>query len=186
MVTTEARSRTPPHGLLAAIALLEFPGIAVARIAAWVIVPMTGALVYEVVARYVFGKPTMWAYDITYMMAGTLFMLGAAYALRNGSHVRADFLLTALRPKWQAMIDLALYLCVYFPAIGIFFKVSIVFAVQSVRQQETYPESPWMPIIYPLKIVIPVTLALLLLQGLAEVLKAQWTARTDTPFPASR
>ena len=182
----EAQPRTPPDALLGTIRLLEFPSVAVAKIDAWVIVPMTGALVYEVVSRYLFNRPTVWAYDITYMMAGALFMLGAAYALRNGSHVRADFLLTALRPKWQALIDLVLYLGVYFPAIGIFFKVSIVFAVQSVRQQETYPESPWMPIIYPLKIVIPVTLALLLLQGLAEVLKAQWTARTDTPFPASR
>ncbi|HUI99897.1 MAG TPA: TRAP transporter small permease subunit [Usitatibacter sp.] len=182
----EAGARTPPDALLAAIRLLEFPSVAVAKLAAWVIVPMTGALVYEVVSRYIFDRPTVWAYDITYMMAGTLFMLGAAYALRNGSHVRADFLLTALSPKWQAIIDLVLYLGVYFPAIGIFFWVSLGFAVQSVRQQETYPESPWMPAIYPLKIVMPVTLALLLLQGLAEVLKAQWTARTDRPFPPSR
>lgn len=182
----EAQPRTPPDALLGAIRLLEFPSIAVAKLAAWVIVPMTGALVYEVVSRYIFDRPTVWAYDITYMAAGALFMLGAAYALRNGSHVRADFLLTALRPKWQAIIDLVLYLGVYFPAIGIFFWVSLGFAVQSVRQQETYPESPWMPIIYPLKIVMPVTLALLLLQGLSEVLKAQWTARTDTPFPPSR
>lgn len=182
----DAPTRTPPDGLLTAIRLLEFPSVAVAKLAAWVIVPMTGALVYEVVSRYVFDKPTVWAYDITYMMAGALFMLGAAFALRNGSHVRADFLLTALRPKWQALIDLVLYLGVYFPAIGIFFWVSLEFAVQSVRQQETYPESPWMPIIYPLKIVMPVTLGLLLVQGLAEVLKAQWTARTDTPFPPSR
>ena len=186
MAMADARTRTPPDALLGAIRLLEFPSVAVGKLGAWVIVPMTGALVYEVVSRYIFDKPTVWAYDITYMAAGALFMLGAPFALRTGSHVRADFLLTALRPKWQAIIDLVLYLGVYFPAMGIFFWVSLGFAVQSVRQQETYPESPWMPIIYPLKIVMPVTLALLLLQGLAEVLKAQWTARTDTPFPPSR
>lgn len=179
----DAHSRTPPDALLNAIALLELPGAWVAKLASWLILPMTGALVYEVVSRYIFGKPTVWAYDITYMLSGALFMLGAAFALRNGSHVRADFLLTALRPKWQAMIDVVLYLGVYFPAIGIFFWVSLGFAAQSVRQHETYPESPWMPIIYPLKIVVPVTLALLLMQGVAELLKAQWTARTDTPFP---
>ena len=186
MAMAEARSRTPPEALLAAIRLLEWPSIAIGKLAAWVIVPMTGALVYEVISRYVFDRPTVWAYDITYMTAGALFMLGAAFALRNGSHVRADFLLTALRPRWQATIDLLLYIAVYFPAIGIFFWVSLGFATQSVRQQETYPESPWMPYIYPLKIVMPVTLALLLLQGLAEVLKAQWTARTDQPFPPAR
>jgi TRAP-type mannitol/chloroaromatic compound transport system permease small subunit len=181
----EAPTRTPPDALLAAIALLELPGSIVAKLAAWVILPMVGALVYEVVSRYIFDRPTVWAYDITYMMSGALFMLGAAYALRNGSHVRADFLLTALRPKWQAIIDVVLYLAVYFPAMGLFFWVSFGFALQSTRQQETYPGSPWMPLIYPLKIVMPVTLALLLVQGIAELLKAQWTARTDTPFPAS-
>ncbi len=184
--SSQGATRVPPDGLRAAIALLELPTVWVAKLAAWVILPMTGALVYEVVSRYVFGNPTAWAYDMTYMMAGTLFMLGAAYALRNGSHVRADFLLTALKPRWQALIDLALYLFVYFPAIGVFFWLSVGFAAQSVRQHETYPESPWMPIIYPLKIVMPVTLGLLLLQGLAEVLKAQWTARTNAVYERGR
>ena len=185
MAMAELRERTPPRALLAAIALFEFPGRWIAKTAAWLIVPMTGALVYEVVARYIFGQPTIWAYDITYMLSGALFMLGSAYALRNGSHVRADFLLIALRPKWQAMIDVFLYIGVYFPAIGIFFWVSLGFAAQSVAQRESYPASPWMPAIYPLKIVVPVTLGLLLLQGVAELLKAQWTARTDTAFPPS-
>jgi TRAP-type mannitol/chloroaromatic compound transport system permease small subunit len=179
-------SRVPSRDLLRAIALLELPTVVVAKLAAWVIVPMTGSLVYEVVSRYVFNRPTVWAYDMTYMMAGTLFMLGSAFALRNGSHVRADFLLTTLEPRWQALIDLVLYLFVYFPAIGLFFWSSLGFAVQSWRQNETYPESPWMPAIYPLKIVMPVTLALLLLQGLAEVLKAQWTARHNAVFGRGR
>ncbi len=177
-----AEARTPPQGLLTTIAVLEFPSVLAAKLAAWVILPMTGALVYEVVSRYIFDSPTMWAYDMTYMMAGTLFMLGSAYALRNGSHVRADFLLTSLLPRWQALIDLALYIFVYFPAIGLFFWVSLGFAAESWTQQETYPESPWMPIIYPLKAVMPLTLGLLLLQGVAQVLKVQWMVRHNTSF----
>jgi TRAP-type mannitol/chloroaromatic compound transport system permease small subunit len=177
-----ADTHRPPAALLSTIAVLEYPSVIVAKLAAWVILPMTGALVYEVVSRYVFDKPTIWAYDMTYMFSGALFMLGSAYALRNGSHVRADFLLTALKPRWQALIDVALYLFVYFPAIGLFFWASFKFTLQSWQQQETYPGSPWMPIIYPLKSAMPVTLALLLLQGVAEVLKAQWTARHNMPF----
>jgi TRAP-type mannitol/chloroaromatic compound transport system permease small subunit len=177
-----AETLVPPAALRSTIAVLEYPSVIVAKLAAWVILPMTGALVYEVVSRYIFDSPTIWAYDMTYMFSGALFMLGSAYALRNGSHVRADFLLTSLKPRWQALIDLALYLFVYFPAIGLFFWASATFTLQSWQQHEAYPGSPWMPVIYPLKTVMPVTLALLLLQGIAEVLKAQWTARHNVAF----
>jgi TRAP-type mannitol/chloroaromatic compound transport system permease small subunit len=164
------------------IRALEFPCIFAAKLGAWLIIPMTLSLVYEVVLRYIFDNPTIWAYDTTYMMAGTLFMLGAAYALRNGSHVRADFLFSALRPRWQALIDVVLYAVVYFPAIWLFFSASLTFTMQSWQQSETYPSSPWMPIIYPLKTVMPLTLFLLLLQGVSEFLKAVWTLRHNVSF----
>lgn len=174
--------RQPPPALLKVLRVLEFPSILFAKAGAWLILPLVGALVYEVVSRYIFDAPTIWAYDITYMFAGTLFMLGAAYALRNGSHVRADFLLSTLRPRWQALVDAILYLIVYFPVIALFFTTSYGFAAQSWQQNETYPQSPWLPIIYPLKTVIPVTCALLFLQGIAELLKALWTVRSNIPF----
>jgi TRAP-type mannitol/chloroaromatic compound transport system permease small subunit len=177
-----AETPTPSPALLKAIAVLEFPSVLVAKLGAWLIVPMTGALVYEVVARYIFDAPTVWAYDMTYMFAGSLFMLGSAYALRQGSHVRADFILSAMRPRWQALIDAVLYVVVYFPAIALFFDTSMTFALQSWQQGETFPQSPWMPIIYPLKTIIPVTLALLFVQGVAELLKAIWTFRHNVAF----
>jgi TRAP-type mannitol/chloroaromatic compound transport system permease small subunit len=172
----------PPPFLRQVIAVLEFPTVLVAKTAAWLIVPMTLALVYEVVARYIFNAPTVWAYDVTYILAGSLFMLGAAYALRQGSHVRADFLLSAQNPRWQALIDVVLYLVVYFPATVLFFNASMSFAFQSWIQGETYPQSPWMPIIYPLKSVMPAALLLLFLQGVAEFLKALWTLHTNVSF----
>lgn len=175
-------SRVPSPRLLKVIRALEFPCIFAAKLGAWLIIPMTLSLVYEVVLRYIFDNPTIWAYDTTYMMAGTLFMLGAAYALRNGSHVRADFLFSALRPRWQALIDVVLYAVVYFPAIWLFFSASLTFTMQSWQQSETYPSSPWMPIIYPLKTVMPLTLFLLLLQGVSEFLKAVWTLRHNVSF----
>jgi TRAP-type mannitol/chloroaromatic compound transport system permease small subunit len=173
---------TPSPALLRAIAILEFPSIVVAKLAAWLIVPMTGGLVYEVVARYIFNAPTIWAYDMTYMFAGALFMLGSAYALRQGVHVRADFLTGMQTPRWQASIDIVLYVVVYFPAIALFLDTSLNFAIQSWLQGESFPQSPWMPIIYPLKTVMPVTLVLLLIQGIAELLKASWTLRTNVAF----
>src|SRR3546814_3555327 len=78
--------------------------------------------------------------------------------------------------------DLLLYIVLYFPAMGLFYEAGFKFALRSWQQHETYPQSPWMPIIYPLKTVIPITLLLLLIQGVAEVLKAIWVLRNDVPF----
>ena len=177
-----AEAKVPHETLLKVIQVLEFPVVLIAKLGAWLIVPMTAGLVYEVVSRYIFNAPTIWAYDMTYMFSGALFMLGSAYALRQGSHVRGDFLLESLSPRWQATIDILLYIAVYFPAMALFFWASFTYAAQSVAQNETYPQSPWMPIIYPLKIVMPVTLALLLIQGVAEVLKTIWVLRHNTAF----
>ncbi len=177
-------SYTPSARLCKILAVLEFPSEIIAKLAGWLIVPLTGALVYEVVSRYVFNRPTIWAYDMTYMLSSSVFMLGTAYALKQGSHVRVNFLLAMLRPRWQALMDTLLYLLLYFPAMGLFFTISFRFAKQSWMQGELYPQSPWMPPIYPLKAVIPLTILLLLLQGVAELLKALWVVRHNTPFKA--
>ena len=165
------------------IFVLELPSLVTANIAAWLVVPMVLVLVYDVVMRYFLDRPVIWAYDITYMLSGSLFMLGAAYALQKGAHVRADFLLSALPPRWQAVIDILLYITAYFPAITVFLWVSYTFALHSWQQGETYPLSPWMPIIYPLKTVMPVTMLLLLIQGVSELLKSLWTVKFNLPYP---
>lgn len=172
----------PSAALLKTIAILEFPPILIGKLAGWLILPLVASLAFEVVSRYIFNKPTIWAYDLTYMFAGTLFMLGAAYALHRGSHVRVDFLLGIVRPRWQALLDLFLYLLLYFPAMILFFNVSVKFAAQSWAQQELFPQSPWMPPIYPFKTIIPITIGLLLIQGVAELLKAIWVIRYNVPY----
>ena len=58
---------------------------------AWLNVPLVLAVAYEVIARYAFNAPTIWSFDVTYMLYGTIFMLGAAYALHKGAHIRTDF-----------------------------------------------------------------------------------------------
>ncbi|MCK9516254.1 MAG: TRAP transporter small permease subunit [Ottowia sp.] len=175
----------PPIPLTRIIAFLELPSIWVGKAAAWLVLPLTLALVYEVVSRYIFNRPTIWAYDMTYMFAGALFMLGTPYALHKGAHVRLDFVLASLKPRWQALMDLILYLIVYFPAVYLFLTVGYAFALKSWQQQESMPTSAWSPAIYPLKTIIPITLFLLLVQGVAEVLKAGWTVRSNVPYPQS-
>lgn len=163
-------------------AILDIPGMLVGKAAAWLIVPMIGALVYEVVARFGFNAPTMWAYDATFMFYGALFMLGAAYTLGQDSHVRADFLFNVLSPRWQGVIDGLFTLCLFFPAMYFFTVATFDFALVSWHRGERIPTSPLMPIIYPLKTVMPVTGALLLIQGVSEFLKSLFSIVTNRRF----
>ena len=141
------------------------------KLCAWLIVPMIGALVYEVFARYGFDAPTMWAYDTTFMLYGSHFMLGAAFTLAKGGHIRTDFLYRLWSDRVQAIVDLTIYVVFFFPGFAFFLWVSAEFAAKSWEQSELIITSPWLPIVYPFKTVIPVTTALLMIQGVSESLK---------------
>jgi TRAP-type mannitol/chloroaromatic compound transport system permease small subunit len=107
----------------------ELCGVAVA----WLMVPLIVAVVYEVVARYAFAAPTLWSFDVTYMLYGAIFMLGAAYA----------------------------------------------YEIAEVSEQ-----TPWRPLLWPLKACVPLAAALLLLQGVSELAKSLYAAFTGREFKA--
>jgi len=90
------------------------------RLVAWLIIPMVLSLVYEVVARYVFNAPTVWAYDMTFILYGTFFMLGAAYTLMRKGHIRTDSLYAGWSPRRQGLTDAVCYLVFFFPSLAIF------------------------------------------------------------------
>lgn len=161
---------------------LDMPAMLIGKFAAWLILPMILALVYEVVARFGFNRPTAWAYDATYMLYGAMFMLGAAWTLGRDAHVRADFLFNVLPPRWQGTIDALFIVCLFFPAMFLFTEATWDYAAKSWQRGERIPTSPMMPIIYPLKTVMPVTGVLLLIQGLSELVKSLFTIATNRRF----
>jgi TRAP-type mannitol/chloroaromatic compound transport system permease small subunit len=144
---------------------------------AWLVIPLMGALVYEVISRYFFSSPTLWAFDITYMLYGAHFMLVAAYGLAKHDHIRTDFVYRLVPVRWQATLDAWLYLIFYIPALVVFLWVTTDFAIESWIQGERSNLSPWLPPVYPLKTVLPVSAALLLLQGVSEFLKSVYAAK---------
>jgi TRAP-type mannitol/chloroaromatic compound transport system permease small subunit len=146
------------------------------RIVGWLILPLIGAMTYEVVVRHVY-EPTQWAYDTSYMLYGAMFMLGAAYTLFRGAHIRTDFLYQKWPARVQAAVDAFCYLFLFFPGIAVFLWLSAEYAWASWLTAERTVGSSWMPIIYPLKTVMPVAAALLLLQGVAEFLKCVYVLR---------
>jgi TRAP-type mannitol/chloroaromatic compound transport system permease small subunit len=142
---------------------------------AWLIVGLTGAICYEVFARYLFRAPTTWAFDVSYMFYGTLFMCAGAYTLARSGHVRADFLYRMSPPRLQALLDLTLYFLFYFPAMIALVWFGWDFFALAFHQNERSAFSPVGPYVWPFKFVIPAVGALMILQGIAEALRCVMT-----------
>jgi TRAP-type mannitol/chloroaromatic compound transport system permease small subunit len=138
---------------------------------AWCIVLLTAAVCYEVVSRYAFGAPTFWAFDASWMLYGALFMMAGAYTLARNGHVRGDFLYRQWAPRTQARIDLTLYILFFFPGIISLVYAGWTFAKFSYSFGEKSPFSPDGIIVWPAKMLIPITGIFMTLQGIAEVLR---------------
>jgi TRAP-type mannitol/chloroaromatic compound transport system permease small subunit len=139
---------------------------------------LTLAVSYEVFARYLVRQPTTWAFDSSYMLYGSLFMMAGAYALARASHVRGDFIYRYWAPKTQAGIDLVLFFLFYFPGIIALIYAGYGFANFSMLINEHSPFSPRGPVVWPFKFLIPIAGVLMFLQGAAEVMRCIICLRT--------
>ena len=145
---------------------------------AWCILIMALGVGYEVFVRYVLRSPTSWAFDLSYMIYGALFMMGGAYALARDSHVRADFLYRLWRPRTQARVELVLYFLFFFPGILALIVSGWKYAGRSWRYLEVSVMSPANVPIFQFKAVIVAAGILLLIQGIAQVLRCIVCMRT--------
>ena len=149
------------------------------RIFCWLLVPLMLAMVWEVVARKLFIAPTMWAYDISRMLSGALFMVGAGYALMRGVHIRADFIYRSWSPRSQALVDAVLYVALFFPAMIFFLLISFGFAEKAWTTWELSMDTAWMAPVAPVRTAMPLGAALLILQGISELLKCIYTMQKN-------
>jgi TRAP-type mannitol/chloroaromatic compound transport system permease small subunit len=145
---------------------------------AWLNVPLVAAVAYEVVSRYVFDKPTEWSYDVTYMLYSAIFMLGAAYALHKGAHIRTDFFYANWTERTRGVVDSISYIVFFFPSIFMLLVASWGEAWYAYTINETSEQTTWRPLLWPFKAVVPLTCAMLLLQGISELIKSLHAART--------
>lgn len=145
---------------------------------AWLIVPMVLSLTYEVTARYLFNAPTLWAYDMTFMLYGSYFMLGAAYTLQRKGHIRTDSYYGNWSVRRQALVDAVCYLVMFMPLVLVFIGTGWGYFYKSFMTEERFVSSPWMPLAWPFKAVLPLTGCLLALQGVSEFLKSLYALKT--------
>ncbi len=178
-----ALRRTPPPPAVGAVdrVVTAIDGVSTAAgwLAGWLIVPMTFAMAYEVVARYAFHAPTKWTYEVGYMTYGAQFMLASAYTLLKGGHIRTDVFYERWSAKTRATIDAICYLLFFFPGLLFILYAGAVeawFAWEiGERTALRIGSVPWP--MYPFKAVIPMTAALLLLQGLSELIRCERAIR---------
>jgi TRAP-type mannitol/chloroaromatic compound transport system permease small subunit len=143
----------------------------VGRAFAWLILILTFAMSYEVFVRYALSAPTTWAFDFSYILYGALFLMSGAYTLAHNSHVRGDFMYRKWRPRVQATIDLVLYFLFFLPGIIALIYAGTPYALRSIAQGEVSIFSPAGIPVFPLKALIPLAGALLLIQGFAEIVR---------------
>ncbi|MFN7779894.1 MAG: TRAP transporter small permease subunit, partial [Betaproteobacteria bacterium] len=136
----------------------------------WLIVALTGLIVWEVYSRYVLNDPHAWALDAQIMLYGTLFMMAGAYTLAKNGHVRGDVLYGFFRPRTQATIDLVLYILFFVPGVVALTFAGWTFASESLAIREKTFSAVALPL-YPFKFVIPLAGGLLLLQGVVEIVR---------------
>ncbi|EHK62926.1 TRAP transporter small permease subunit [Achromobacter arsenitoxydans] len=138
---------------------------------AWLIVVLTLHVCWEVAARYILNQPSAWAFDLQMMYYGILFMMAGAYTLAKNGHVRGDILYGFLPPRVQAGLDLLLFIVFFFPGVIALVWAGWYYAGYSIAIREHSSLMANGPPIYPFKAFIPAAGAVLLLQGVAEVLR---------------
>lgn len=145
---------------------------------AWLILALTFVVSIEVFKRYILNAPTAWIFDFNNMLYGSLFMLCGAYTLAQAGHVRADFVYIYMKPRAQASLDLTLYLLFFIPCMIGLIYAGASYAADSWRIHEHSTVTAEGPPVYHFKTVIPIAGGLVMLQGLAEILRCLVCLRT--------
>jgi TRAP-type mannitol/chloroaromatic compound transport system permease small subunit len=141
-------------------------------------IPLIFSNVIEVVMRYLLKQPTSWAAEMTIFSNGSIFMLGSAYALLKGSHIRTDVFYAEFSDRKKGLIDLITLIIFFMPVLALVFYISIddFFYAYSISERSNI--GLWQPPVWPFRGVIPLAALLLLIQGVSEILKSAWAVRT--------
>lgn len=141
---------------------------AIGRTVGWLILVLTLITSYDIIARKFFASPLRWSYDVSYMLYSTLFMLAGAYTLSRNAHVRGDMMYSRFTPRTQALMDLTLYVAFFYPGILALVVSGTDYAARAAALMERSAVMANGIYIWPLKFVIPVSAALMLVQGVVE------------------
>lgn len=148
----------------------------VGRIVGFLVYPIMLVLVFEVMMRYVFDSPTIWAHETSCMLFGAHFVIGGAYALRWKAFVNVEVFYQFFRTRARAIVDLCTW-TMFYAFVGTLLWQGIPWAWDSLSVLE-YSNSTWGPPLWPVKLTIPLAAALVLLQGTTKTIRDLYAAVT--------
>src|SRR5262245_10779958 len=143
---------------------------------------LVGTITYEALSRYLFNAPTVWVLESSYMANGAGFMLGCAYALHKGAHVRTDMLWNNFSERKKGWVDLISYLFLFYPTLITLMVISVDDAWYAFQINELSEQTPWRPILWPFRASVPLAALLLMVQGVSESLKCCYQIRFGREF----
>ncbi len=152
--------------------IIDRTSIALGTVTSWLILPLIFATVYEVLSRYFFNSPTIWAYEIATMATGTALLLGSPFTLKNNGHIRIDVFYAGFGEKKKRIVDFFGYSLFVLP-VGFWLTYRLgIYALDAFITGEQSGESTWNPVIWPYRVVFCIGVLLLTLQATAEWLRA--------------
>jgi len=169
--------------MLRILSIVDRVSVLLAVIAGVMLLILIGDMMYEVVSRRVFSAPTLWAYDIAYMVNGVGFLFAAGYTLRKNAHIRIDFLSTRMARAHQDWINVAAYIFLIFPALLFFVIGAYSEFAEAFKTNELDPASPWKPLLWPLFAGLLIGFTGLFLQAVAECIRHTGSALGLNPSP---
>jgi len=141
------------------------------RIFVWLVIPLAILVVFEVISRRFFDAPHIWSTEVIDFIYGPHFLLIAAYTLLYKAHVRIDVIYDKFSPRIRGILDIITYMVFFFPFAIIVLYNGVIFAHTSWAMGET-SDSAALRIVPLIKTVIPVSIGLLLIQGIATYIRA--------------
>jgi len=143
----------------------------IGRGAALLVIPLGLAMVYEVLARYIFGKPTFWAFELGFMLMGVHFLLAGPLTLKRNHHVRIDLLYARFSVRGRAALDLVLFVTLVLPTVWLIIERYGAFAWRAFETGERSGQSAWNPPIWPFRFLIVAAFCVLFLQVVATCIR---------------
>ena len=153
------------------------------KFVAFLVYPTMLVLVYEVVMRYAFGRPTIWAHETSCMLYGAHFILGGAYALRHNAFVNVEVFYIQFPKRMKAIVDLFTW-TMFYAFVGVMLWKSLPWAWESLKVNE-FSDSTWGPLVWPIKWTIPIAAVFMLLQGMTKTIKDLHLALTGREIIAA-
>ena len=148
----------------------------------WACPLLVFVIVFEVTARFVFNKPTIWAFETVGMLLCTIGALGWSYTHLHHGHVRVDVFYTFLSPRGKAIIDVGGYLIFFFPFLIMLVYASASGVWFSWSVKERLIEGYWYPPAFPIRTVMFIGASLFTLQGIAQFSRAVYLLIRNKPL----